>query len=131
MKLKNLFKVAIVAPIILLFSFSVTGKVNATQVSPVSFNLYNSNNSRPTGYYSVNAYSNTTPVIKITSGSYKENANTAIYCLRNGLGFGNLNQNSTAINYNQNFNLKDDKFVNATDSSTSTYRNVLPKTEKS
>ena len=130
MKLKNLFKVAIVAPIILLFSFSVTGKVNATQVSPVSFNLYNSNNSRPTGYYSVNAYSNTTPVIKITSGSYKENANTAIYCLRNGLGFGNLNQNSTAINYNQNFNLKDDKFVNATDSSTSTYRNVLPKTEK-
>ena len=101
------------------------------------FSLYNKSIGRPTGYYFVSANGgNKKPVIKITktnssgtvgettSGSTSGNvAGTAIYCLKDGVGFGSDSGTVTGpIEYTQYFDMKSSDFFN----SSTIYRNQLP-----
>ena len=93
------------------------------------FSLYNKTIGRPTGYYFTQVKGGQNkPVIKIiqtnSAGTVDETpANSAVYCLKDGVGFGSNSGTVTGpIEYTQNFDMKSSDFVNGS----TTYRRQLP-----
>ena len=89
------------------------------------FALYGGGNGRPTGYYTFT--SNNKPVIKViesSSGSTisekTQDQNTAIFCIKDGIGFGSSGT-ASIVKYNQYFDLKSGRANIA-----SPYSNNLP-----
>ena len=89
--------------------------------------LYNKDNSRPTGYYTSGRKDNKTalPIIKIVeydslNGNTQKNNNQAIYCLKDGVGFG-ANNSQKIVNYTEYFDLKNPNTID------SVYKDALPK----
>lgn len=118
-KIKGLFKVLLVIPIILMMT-SVSFAAQDYWLM-----LYNKGNERLTGYYRVSTTGSTTkPVIKIvqtnnSSGSTVTDYNSAIYCLDNHKGFG-AGDSTDVVNYNQEFDMRNPSEIGTP------YSNALP-----
>ena len=126
--MKKINKLCFFALFILLLVLSMGSKSLASTGSTY-FSLYNKSIGRPTGYYFVSVNGgNTKPVIKIiktnSAGTVDTTeSGTAIYCLKDGVGFGSDSGTVTGpIEYTQYFDMKSSDFVN----SSTTYRNQLP-----
>ena len=112
-----------------ILTIAFMGSKSFAETGSAYFSLYNKTIGRPTGYYftEVNG-GQTKPVIKIiktnSAGTVDETpSNTAIYCLKDGVGFGSDQGTVTGpIEYTQYFDMKSSDFVN----SSTTYRNQLP-----
>ena len=107
----------------------LTGNKSFASTGSTYFSLYNKSIGRPTGYYFVSVNGgNTKPVIKIiktnSAGTVDATTSgTAIYCLKDGVGFGSDSGTVTGpIEYTQYFDMKNSDFVG----SSTTYRNQLP-----
>ncbi len=78
--------------------------------------LYGKGNGRPTGYYTSGrkngGSSAPLPIIKIVEytdagGTSPKNTSEALYCIKDGIGFGSENSQSSIVQYNQYFDFKD------------------------
>ena len=109
-------------------------KAYATQYSSTNYMmLYGKGNGRPTGFYWVytkNSGANK-PVIKIVrssdasgSSTLAESADEAIFCIKDGIGFGSSDGSNgttaSVVNYNQYFNMRTPSSID------STYKTNLP-----
>ncbi len=136
----NIKKVLKAVLLIIISVIAITGNIGtksyaATNSSGVYFNLYNGA-ARPTGTYKVltgSSSGNTKNVIKIietnSSGATQtvETRNAAVYCLKNGVGFGlNNDGRRNSVKYTEYFYLNDPTDGLYTNSAYSIYRNVLP-----
>ncbi len=134
---KKILKIAllITLPLVMIASTMNSYSQAATYSSGVYFNLYNGA-ARPTGTYKVltgSSSGNTKNVIKIietnSSGTPNtvETRNAAVYCLKNGVGFGlNNDGRRNPVKYTEYFFLNDPTDGLYTNSAYSIYRNVLP-----
>lgn len=131
-KLKRIKRIGI----ILIVFFLVTIFLNANSFATHTTNgkylgLYERGNGRPTGFYTSGTTKITKkiPIIKIveytsTSGTTDvSKQNQAIYCLKDGVGFGAGNSNQIE-NYTEYFDLRDPNSIEEA------YRRVLPTSEK-
>jgi len=132
MKKLNVFmKVALTSFMITFLCFS--GKIYGAQLNSDQYMmLYGKGNGRPTGFYWVFAGNKANkPVIKVVKSSdsngtsmLNENSQEAIFCIKDGIGFGSSDgaNGSTAsvVNYNQYFDMR------KPDEIASPYKNNLP-----
>ena len=132
MKKLNVFmKVALTSFMITFLCFS--GKIYGAQLNSDQYMmLYGKGNGRPTGFYWVFAGNKANkPVIKVVKSSdsigtsmLNENSQEAIFCIKDGIGFGSSDgaNGSTAsvVNYNQYFDMRKPNEI------TSPYKNNLP-----
>lgn len=135
--IKKILKIAllITIPLAMIIASIQNYSQAATYSSGVYFNLYNGA-ARPTGTYKVltgSSSGNTKNVIKIietnSSGTPQnvETRNSAVYCLKNGVGFGlNNDGRRNPVKYTEYFYLNDPTDGLYTNSAYSIYRNVLP-----
>lgn len=115
-KIKGILKVLTLVVLTSLFF----GKASfATQDSTGKYlELYNLGNGRQTGFYTVVSKGNgNEPVIKIVevgaTGNTVKDYNNAIYCIKDGYGFGSTGTESKVF-YNQYFDLKDPASIDTT-----------------
>jgi len=132
MKKLNVFmKVALTSFMITFLCFS--GKIYGAQLNSDQYMmLYGKGNGRPTGFYWVFAGNKANkPVIKVVKSSdsngtsmLNENSQEAIFCIKDGIGFGSSDgaNGSTAsvVNYNQYFDMRKPGEI------ASPYKNNLP-----
>ena len=132
MKKLNVFiKVALTSFMITFLCFS--GKIYGAQLNSDQYMmLYGKGNGRPTGFYWVSAGNKANkPVIKVVKSSdsngtsmKNESSDEAIFCIKDGIGFGSSDgaNGSTAsvVNYNQYFDMR------KPDEIASPYKNNLP-----
>ena len=132
MKKLNVFiKVALTSFMITFLCFS--GKIYGAQLNSDQYMmLYGKGNGRPTGFYWVFAGNKANkPVIKVVKSSdsngtsmKNESSDEAIFCIKDGIGFGSSDgaNGSTAsvVNYNQYFDMR------KPDEIASPYKNNLP-----
>ena len=132
MKKLNVFrKVALTSFMITFLCFS--GKIYGAQLNSDQYMmLYGKGNGRPTGFYWVSAGNEANkPVIKVVKSSdsngtsmKNESSDEAIFCIKDGIGFGSSDgaNGSTAsvVNYNQYFDMRKPGEI------ASPYKNNLP-----
>ena len=98
----------------------------ATASTPRYFQLKNQSNGRNTGFYHVqtNDFALYKPVIKIVETNQRgttevaETSDSAIYCIKDGVGFGSNSPTNSVVEYSNYFNLKNkseitEPFVNS------------------
>ena len=92
--------------------------------SPLYLGLKGKGNGRNTGYYStLTETSASKPVIKIVkynAAGTVEDASSAIYCLKDGIGFGSEGSSGSVVPYTQYFDIKNPSAID------STYKAALP-----
>ena len=113
-KFKRIKRIGII--LIVLFLVMIFFNVNsfATHTTNGKYlGLYNKGNGRPTGFYTSGTTKVTKkiPIIKIVEynsqeGTTQINLNQAIYCLKDGIGFGAEDSNEFE-NYTEYFDLRD------------------------
>ena len=132
MKKLNVFiKAVLTSFVVAIFCFS--GTIYGAQLNSDQYMmLYGKGNGRPTGYYWVFAGNSANkPVIKIVKSSdsngtsmLDENSQEAIFCIKDGIGFGSSDGSdsttASVVNYNQYFDMR------KPDEISSTYKSNLP-----
>src|SRR5574344_328062 len=92
--------------------------------SPLYLGLKGKGNGRNTGYYStLTETSATKPVIKVVkynAAGTVEDDTSAIYCIKDGIGFGSEGSSGTVVPYTQYFDIKNPTAID------STYKAALP-----
>ncbi len=131
--MKNLKKIATISMIAIISLICLTCSSFAAHDSSNKWlGLKDKGNGRTTGFYTTGTTTgvkSSIPVIKIVeytnqAGIAEKNPNQAIYCLKDGIGFGSPGSSGEIVNYSEYFNLKDPD--SKTNPITGKYREVLP-----
>ncbi len=122
-KFKNLLIVFLFLIAMLVFN---TSSFAANTTNGKYLGLYEQGNGRPTGFYTSGRKNNGNklPIIKIVeydnqNGNTQKNNNEAIYCLKDGVGFG-AGGSQPIVHYTEYFDLRNPNSID------STYKSALP-----
>ncbi len=122
--MKKLKELVVSIFVISLTIITLGSKSLATEsTSGMYLQLKNQSNGRDTGFYVVGTDGSKKPVIKIVETNQAgttEDASKAIYCIKDGVGFGSEASSGDIVKYTQYFDLKAPNSIN------DTYKSALP-----